>query len=172
MCCEPPTYHSSGLSLRVTFTGQPKPDGRLTTYGGLQPHTRWSPDTNHTIMKKIPKKHRSITYPPNILILGSKRESRHKWRSILFKGKHQKSHIVTRHQLFFIDEFKKRLLFYLLKTLRSRPPNTVKIPVSVDTLMKNEPKGFRSTCSIFKIWIRTEKRFLAWSEPTTVVNFG
>jgi hypothetical protein len=26
--------------------------------------------------------------------------------------------------------------------------------------------------STFKIWIRTEKRFLAWSEPTTVVSFG
>jgi hypothetical protein len=51
-------------------------------------------------------------------------------------------------------------------------PNTVKIPVSVVSAFKSLPKLDGSQGSNFKIWIRTEKRFLAWSELTGMVNFG
>ena len=51
-------------------------------------------------------------------------------------------------------------------------PKTVKIPVLDDVAFKSEPKGFRTIRSTYKIWMRTEKRFLGRSEPITVVNFG
>jgi hypothetical protein len=51
-------------------------------------------------------------------------------------------------------------------------PNTVNFHWTVDDAFESEPKGFWSASTYFKIWIRTEKRFLAWSELTGMVNFG
>jgi len=48
----------------------------------------------------------------------------------------------------------------------------VKIAALVEDAFKSELKGFRTISTTFKNWMRTEKRFLAWSEPITVVNFG
>jgi len=75
-----------------------------------------------------------------------------------------------------IDIYQKnRVCFILTPNITveyTQTPKTVKIPVSVNDFFKSELKGFRTISTTYKIWMRTEKRFLAWSEPITVVNFG
>ena len=48
----------------------------------------------------------------------------------------------------------------------------MKNPVTVDIEFKSEPIRFRWISYTFKIWMRTEKRFLGKSKPNGMVKFG